>query len=267
MNSQQPLRRARAGTMPSLAYMNQPPIIPPNNFINSTTAATTTISNGNRHRSGSLTLPKPASLQIPNMYSWGQEPISPSTEQLLQGDDDFSIARTLRSIGLDEENDNKPRHNSRSRSYSVNNTMTYQQDTSRRMNNNFNPPLDSSSVGNRPRASSMGRMDYSRITPPGLSSLWKMQLGTLHDEEYDSSEPSLSLGDSELLANMISIDNTNSNNLIEVSFFSLVFFFFNILLILYICICRIIIELVLFLRQIIHNNKIRLFHVHYGSVI
>lgn len=193
----QQVGRARAGTMPSLAYMDQPTIIPQTAFLN------------NRHRSGSLTLPAPANLQMSNMYNtWGQEPISPSTEQLLQGDDDFSIARTLRSIGLDEENDDRPRINARSRSYSVNNTVMYQQqDTRSRINNSFHtpPPLENHApVGNRPRASSMGRMDYTRLTPPGLSSLWKMQLGTLHDEEYDTS---LSLGDSELLANMISIDN------------------------------------------------------------
>ncbi|KAI9269993.1 armadillo-type protein [Helicostylum pulchrum] len=216
--------------MPSLAYMNQPPIIPQSNYLNNNNNNTSSASNGNgnRHRSGSLTLPTPASLQMSNLYSWGQEPISPSTEQLLQGDDDFSIARTLRSIGLDEENDNKPRISSRGRSYSVNNTVTYQQDTTptRSRINNFHQPSSSSSssssldtsstVGNRPRASSMGRMDYSRLTPPGLSSLWKMQLGTLHDEEYDAMiEPPLSLGDSELLANMISIDNTSQNTLVE----------------------------------------------------
>ncbi|KAI7896233.1 armadillo-type protein [Mucor mucedo] len=208
LSGNQQVRRSRAGTMPSLAYMEQPTIIPQTAFLN------------NRHRSGSLTLPAPANLQMSTMYNtWGQEPISPSTEQLLQGDDDFSIARTLRSIGLDEENDDKPRINARSRSYSVNNTVMYQQqppDSRSRINNSFHTPppsLDNQpSVGNRPRASSMGRMDYTRLTPPGLSSLWKMQLGTLHDEEYDTS---LSLGDSELLANMISIDNislTENNN-------------------------------------------------------
>ncbi|KAI8081953.1 armadillo-type protein [Gilbertella persicaria] len=46
-------------------------------------------------------------------------------------------------------------------------------------------------------------MDYHARM--GLSSLWKMQLDTLHDDLADSpsAEPSLSLGDSELLANML----------------------------------------------------------------
>ena len=222
-----PSRRTRAGTMPSLVYMepSPPPVLvsTPNTYLQT----------NNRHRSGSLTLPVPSNLNMSNMFHYNNnnnssnnnnnwhhqppsEPISPSTEQLLQGDDDFSIARTLRSIGLDEDHD-RPRRN---RSYSVNNTVMYQDTTATptrsRINSNNNafhtPSLESfTPPGNRRRASSMGRMDNpTRLTPPGLSSLWQMQLGTLHDEDYETQststtqeQPSLSLGDSELLANMI----------------------------------------------------------------
>lgn len=244
--------------MPSLAYMNEPsppPVLIPsssssnnnNSFINNNNNHTT--NNNNRHRSGSLTLPVPTNLHMSNMFSnnnnntnntWQnnnstlEEPISPSTEQLLQGDDDFSIARTLRSIGLDEDSNSIRPAAGRNRSYSVNNTALYQQQS--RVFPSLTPPPPPPMIGNRRRASSMGRMDYNRLTPPGLSSLWQMQLGTLHDEDYDSQsnstttqEPSLSLGDSELLANMlqqqdvIPIESNNgvnhSNNIMEVSLY------------------------------------------------
>ncbi|CEP19852.1 hypothetical protein [Parasitella parasitica] len=243
-----PLRRARAGTMPSMIYMeHQPP--PPQ--LQQTAFPVINHSNVHRHRSGSLTLPVP-----PSYAAWRPstaEPISPSTEQLLQQGDD--IARTLRSIGLDDDKDGnsssplssasnsiatppaggspsanllQQRSTLRSRSYSVNNTAMYQQSP---VANGF--ALSSSSMesillsnnshrnmnNSRQRASSMGKMDYNTNTPPGLSSLWKMQLGTLEDDSiYESNEKnsnqsnySLSLGDSELLANMIHASGDSVN--------------------------------------------------------
>ncbi|KAI8093782.1 uncharacterized protein BX664DRAFT_295693 [Halteromyces radiatus] len=84
---------------------------------------------GGRHRSGSLNLPLPslsfdtspslfwsgttttttttnATTNTPGSMSHGNNtpsPPSPATEQLLQGDDDFSIARTMRSLGLEDD--------------------------------------------------------------------------------------------------------------------------------------------------------------------
>jgi hypothetical protein len=234
LENNKPLRRARAGTMPSTIY-----------HINPTTTTTSTppppppssmmpplLNSNNRNRSGSLTLP--------NDYYAAWE-----TNADIQGDD---IARTLRSIGLVDDKDEEesggsslssnsttnlatppttattpnhlllPRQSIRSRSYSVNNAPFYQQQQQPFMTGfgeleSFH--LNQSS-NNRPRASSMGRMDF--LTPPGLSStssLWKMQLGTVHDVESAAAsiiEP-LSLGDSELLANMLHPDS------VEVSIF------------------------------------------------
>lgn len=230
-DNNKPLRRARAGTMPSMIYhMNPtttaspaslppPPMLPPP-LLNS----------NSRNRSGSLTLPN-------NYYeTW-------EANADIQGDD---IARTLRSIGLvddkDEDNSghsslssnsttnlNTPpvtavtsnnllltRQNIRSRSYSVNNAPFYQQQNSQQqsfaMNANSFGHLEPFHLNNnnRPRASSMGRMDYLAAPgPSSTSSLWKMQLGTVHDDESTAElidEP-LSLGDSELLANMHHPDN------------------------------------------------------------
>ncbi|KAL9538344.1 hypothetical protein MBANPS3_011001 [Mucor bainieri] len=274
-----PLRRARAGTMPSVIYMDhhhhphhhqaplqpQQPQLPPVAFpvVANTTA--------NRHRSGSLTLPVPATYAAWRS-STAVEPTSPSTtEQLLQQGDD--IARTLRSIGLDDDKDgsgssplssasnsiatpptggspstsllHQQRSTLRSRSYSVNNAAMYQQQQQQQqpqpqplgasLSNGFSMESilmntnSHRSMNSRPRASSMGKMDYSTNTPPGLSSLWKMQLGTLEDDSiYESSEEnslsleqqqqqqhSLSLGDSELLANMLHINGDSSSAMME----------------------------------------------------
>ncbi|ORX56166.1 hypothetical protein DM01DRAFT_1334660 [Hesseltinella vesiculosa] len=62
---------------------------------------------GGRHRSGSLNLPPP-SLSFDSNLFWnpttnGMSPPSPATEQLLRGDDDYSIARTMRSLGLEDD--------------------------------------------------------------------------------------------------------------------------------------------------------------------
>ncbi|GAN10525.1 hypothetical protein MAM1_0366d10067 [Mucor ambiguus] len=271
-----PLRRARAGTMPSVVYMDQhhhqaplpsqQPQLPPVSF------PAVTNNTVNRHRSGSLTLPVPATYA-----AWRSstvvEPTSPSTtEQLLQQGDD--IARTLRSIGLDDDKDgsgssplssasnsiatpptggspsanllHQQRNTLRSRSYSVNNAAMYQQQHQQPQPQPLGPSLSNSfslsttsmesilmnnnslrSMNSRPRASSMGKMDYSTNIPPGLSSLWKMQLSTLEDDSiYESSEEntmsleqqqqhSLSLGDSELLANMLHINGDNSSTMME----------------------------------------------------
>jgi len=271
-----PLRRARAGTMPSAIYMDHPhhqqqaPLQPQQPQIPPIAFPVVANNNVNRHRSGSLTLPVPATYA-----AWGPstlEPAFPSTtEQLLQQGDD--IARTLRSIGLDDDKDgsgssplssasnsiatpptggspsanllHQQRNTLRSRSYSVNNAAMYQQQHQQpqplgaSLSNGFS--LSSSSMENillnsnnhcnmnssRPRASSMGKMDYSTSTPPGLSSLWKMQLGTLEDDSiYESNEEnavsseqhqqhSLSLGDSELLANMLHINGDSGSTMIE----------------------------------------------------
>ncbi|ORZ15332.1 hypothetical protein BCR42DRAFT_416875 [Absidia repens] len=173
------MRRARAGTMPSfvnLSQQQQQQQQPPqpslsslhrtltmdrvNNCQGSPNNNSNSIPSGNRHRSGSLNLSTPSSLHTSHFL-----PPSPSTEQLLQEDSDFSIARTLRSIGLEDEHGSNDEetllqqqqqqhlHNllssassttNRSRSYSVNATALYQQEAS--------PPL--------PPANDM-RMDHS----------------------------------------------------------------------------------------------------------
>jgi hypothetical protein len=199
-----PMRRARAGTMPSFANFSQqqqpslspfhraldrvsngdhpsPPPPPPSNTT------------GNRHRSGSLNLstsslhsyymgggngyndtPWSSNSSVAPSRQTTTQPPSPSTEQLLQGDSDFSIARTLRSIGLEDDDNNNSNNNNdhgeeeemlliqqqrqqlhnllssassttnRSRSYSVNATALYQDTPS--------PPL---------LPSNDTRMDYS----------------------------------------------------------------------------------------------------------
>ncbi|KAI9259449.1 armadillo-type protein [Phascolomyces articulosus] len=305
-----PMRRARAGTMPSLVHMpeeraHRSPLLRPSPAVAAAAAAVDT-----RHRSGSLNLPvpPPMNLSFDNSVfgsSWssmdrengngnhhhhqqGQQQShsslpSPSTEQLLRGDSDFSIARTLRSLGLEDdrtmgsENGNGVATStattnglyhqqeqsqasdlhvpaqrsllsgSRSRSYSVNAAVRYQEPSvtatatassatsspsihvaaatrtrASTISRTFANPLENLTVQqNRPRASSMGRMDYGRSAnpPPVPSSLWQMQrapLETLTDESSDfpygdslktpqqqQAENALSLGDSELLANML----------------------------------------------------------------
>lgn len=126
----------------------------------------------------------------------------------------------------------------RNRSYSVNAAARYQDPTpsasihvsrsrASSVSRSYANPLDNLNVHrNRPRAASMGRMDYGRsVNPPISSSLWKLQrvpLETLADDESDyqsqgyaeslksnhqaetvATKLPLSLGDSELLANML----------------------------------------------------------------
>ncbi|KAI8378324.1 armadillo-type protein [Blakeslea trispora] len=234
-----PMRRARAGTMPSLD--STPPPLTPSMIMSSTSLSFL----NNRHRSGSLNLPA--------YNGWSTaDPTLPTSAELPQGDD---IARTLRSLGLDDDKDTdssssplsaasthlatppigsvlplsqqkQQRSTLRSRSYSVNNTGIYQSTSSSFVDELYNVPhpLPSLSVdpiplsSNRPRASSMGRMDHSNRM--NMSSLWKMQLGTLHDDSAflpvpsppPIIEPSLSLGDSEFLANIMHQNNKHQQN-------------------------------------------------------
>ncbi|KAI8378684.1 armadillo-type protein [Choanephora cucurbitarum] len=238
-----PMRRARAGTMPSLD--STPPQLTPSIIMPSASLSFL----NNRHRSGSLNLP------TYNGWSSTVDPnFSPTSSELPQGDD---IARTLRSLGLDDDKDTESsrsplsvasthlatppigsvlplsqqkqqRSTLRSRSYSVNNTAIYQTtpSSSSFINGLYSAPhpLPSLSVdpiplsSNRPRASSMSRMDHNNRM--NISSLWKMQLGTLHDDPAfpgspvpppPAMEPSLSLGDSEFLANIIHQNNKHVN--------------------------------------------------------
>ncbi|KAI8973748.1 hypothetical protein BDF20DRAFT_670992 [Mycotypha africana] len=128
-SSSSPIRRPRAGTMPSF--------INPDMSISSSTAhnghqqplpatvshphqaafllqtINTASSNipgvpsiSGRNRSGSLNLPPPPPRSLPVNDFWLKHhdpPLSPSSEQLLQNDNDFSIARTMRSLGLEDE--------------------------------------------------------------------------------------------------------------------------------------------------------------------
>ncbi|KAG0173876.1 hypothetical protein DFQ29_007690 [Apophysomyces sp. BC1021] len=247
------MRRGRAGTMPSFAP------IPENTPHRSHSSfLLTSAAESGRHRSGSLNIPVP-NIQLPTPGTafsspWpttergrSTSPRSPSTEQLLQNDHDFSIARTLRSLGLEEDTRNTVENNglfhqqapaefhlpsrsllsaNRSRSYSVNAAARYQENISdgnrsraSSVSKNYVSPLEGfARQQNRPRASSMGRMDAARSSknPMMMSGLWQMQRSSplaLREEEFedlsgtqtpqtDSGLP-LSLGDSELLANML----------------------------------------------------------------
>ncbi|KAI7891806.1 armadillo-type protein [Mucor mucedo] len=216
-------RRPRAGTMPSFIQTEV------NNRPSSSAALLLTIESG-RHRSGSLNLPQPS----PSSSFWNlrhDAPLSPSSEQLLQNDSDFSIARTMRSLGLqeEEEEEEKEHQNSlfhhqsppefhmpsrsllsgtnRNRSYSVNATAIYE--NNERLNSNNTPlPFASPLEGftrqqqNRPRASSMGRADAGRLPPPQIG-LWTQPIQQRSSPLVSMrEEDALSLGDSELLANI-----------------------------------------------------------------
>ncbi|KAI9277775.1 armadillo-type protein [Sporodiniella umbellata] len=235
----------------------QPPLS--NRPVNSSSAALllSTIEAG-RHRSGSLNLP-PVDASYWTLNHDG--PLSPSSEQLLQNDNDFSIARTMRSLGLEDETENKrgkeekdfpnslfhhksppefhlPSRsllsgNSRNRSYSVNSAARYDIENNGDIlpsgnlvvggtyskNTAFASPLEGfNRQQNRPRAVSMGRADSSRANPILLpqASFWgnnnngqrPSPLVSMTEEEYED-QSGLSLGDSELLANIL---NKNSNS-------------------------------------------------------
>lgn len=215
-------RRPRAGTMPSFIQTEVT-----NRPTSSTSAALLLTIESGRHRSGSLNLP-----QVSSFWNLRHDaPLSPSSEQLLQNDSDFSIARTMRSLGLEEEDeDEKQQENSlfhhqsppefhmpsrsllsgtnRNRSYSVNATAIYENNDTGRLNTPlpFASPLEGfTRQQNRPRASSMGRADAGRLPPPQIG-LWAQQ----QQQQQQRSSPlvsmreedTLSLGDSELLANI-----------------------------------------------------------------
>ncbi|KAF7727345.1 hypothetical protein EC973_007654 [Apophysomyces ossiformis] len=240
-----PARRARAGTMPSLAHIPEPiphrsPFLQP-------------IRDAGRHRSGSLNLPpsQPMHLGFDSSVfgrSWNRNEEnmhhhtssayvsssgSSSMEQLYRVDSDLSIARTLRSLGLEDEEQtlvgsannsvsefnmsNRPLLSiHRSRSYTINGATRYPESSSSpmatartrtmSMTKSYAPFENYATRQNRPRASSMGRMDYPH-TPP----LWRTQRTPLEplrddDGDFDKNTPlgtvPLSLGDSELLANI-----------------------------------------------------------------
>ncbi|KAG2177469.1 hypothetical protein INT44_007980 [Umbelopsis vinacea] len=120
-------RRPRAGTMPSQSSISPyAPIGPPPSFnealSNSSSFTTSSLLSeqtlASRHRSGSLTLPKP-SLSSSSAFgnpifstSWsdhsralayGNAPLTPTTDQMLREDNSDSIVRTLMSLGLDDD--------------------------------------------------------------------------------------------------------------------------------------------------------------------
>ncbi|KAG2181383.1 hypothetical protein INT43_008966 [Umbelopsis isabellina] len=123
-------RRARAGTMPSQSSIS--PYAPIGSFsattatvpgslseVSSFSAApgsSSLLSSSSRHRSGSLTLPKPSlsssafghpvfstSWSDHNRHLYGNAPLTPTTDQMLREDDSESIVRTLMSLGLDDD--------------------------------------------------------------------------------------------------------------------------------------------------------------------
>jgi hypothetical protein len=259
-----PVRRARAGTMPSFIHPEMTNNNRPSN--NSSAALLLTTIEAGRHRSGSLNLPPPVDGSFWSIRH--DAPLSPSSEQLLQNDSDFSIARTMRSLGLEEDDDEQEKQtpppppqaeneplinslfhhqsppefhmpsrsllsgNNRNRSYSVNATARYED------NNNSNRLSRASSLNNklsfasplegfarqqqsRPRSSSMGRADAGKMGMlPPLMGFWNTANGngnqrgsplvSMREEDYETSsntssnqQQSLSLGDSELLANIL----------------------------------------------------------------
>ncbi|KAM3579697.1 hypothetical protein VKS41_007781 [Umbelopsis sp. WA50703] len=124
-----PPRRARAGTMPSQSSVSP---YAPIGSMSATTAAgslneaasfsaapgssSLLPASSSRHRSGSLTLPKPTlsssafghpifstSWADHSRLLYGNAPSTPTTDQMLRDDDSDSIVRTLMSLGLDDD--------------------------------------------------------------------------------------------------------------------------------------------------------------------
>ncbi|CAO0796379.1 unnamed protein product [Mucor circinelloides] len=227
------VRRPRAGTMPSFIHPDMRSSVPGNSTPTSSAALLLNTIEAGRHRSGSLNLPPPP---VDSFWLSGHDgPLSPSSEQLLQNDSDFSIARTMRSLGLEEEEQKKEpmiglfhqqsppefhmpsrsllSGNNRNRSYSVNATARYEE-----------PPfkLPNALEGftrqqvARPRASSMGRADAGHLPPPmGFWNNRGSPLVSMREEDYETSSTTssnqqpLSLGDSELLANILGKEEDN----------------------------------------------------------
>lgn len=225
------IRRPRAGTMPSFIHPDMRPSSV-NTTPNSSTALLLTTIEAGRHRSGSLNLPPPA---VDSFWLGGHDgPLSPSSEQLLQNDSDFSIARTMRSLGLEEEEQKKESMvglfhqqsppefhmpsrsllsgNNRNRSYSVNATARYEEPSFKLPN--ALEGFTRQQVA-RPRASSMGRADAGHLPPPmGFWNNRGSPLVSMREEDYEtssttSSQQPLSLGDSELLANILGKEEDN----------------------------------------------------------
>ncbi|CEI99779.1 hypothetical protein RMCBS344292_13860 [Rhizopus microsporus] len=253
-------RRPRAGTMPSFI---QPPIANRPATNSSAALLLSTIEAG-RHRSGSLNLPPVE----PSFWGLGHDgPLSPSSEQLLQNDNDFSIARTMRSLGLEDDHEHEKEQekenddiltnslfhhksppefhlpsrsllsgNNRNRSYSVNAAVRYDMEDSnvspgglpatfvKNTGLSFVSPLEGfNRQQNRPRAASMGRAEAGRLNNmmhPSVA-FWNNNnssnvqraspLVAMTEEEIDE-QPALSLGDSELLANILQSGSNNEMN-------------------------------------------------------
>lgn len=234
------VRRPRAGTMPSFLHpeMNGSNI----NHRPAQNAAflLNTLETG-RNRSGSLNLPPPSF----DFWPLRQDttPLTPSTEQLLQNEDDFAtIARTMRSLGLEDDDENNaknnnnnstseaPQHsslfhqqtppefllpsrslltgNNRNRSYSVNAAAKYDAAPQQQQQQPqiYASPLEGFNRKQqlRPRASSMGRADA--VQYPAIP--WTPSLPEQNNNYHE--QPSLSLGDSELLANMLGNDESHT---------------------------------------------------------
>ncbi|KAI9474155.1 MAG: armadillo-type protein [Benjaminiella poitrasii] len=196
----QTTRRPRAGTMPSFIQpVDLPPPPPTNNYLlNTLNNVSTSVG---RHRSGSLNLP-----------IWSTDP---QQQQSLEND----IARTMRSLGLEDDDEPVQQNplfhhqsppefhlpsrsllsgNNRNRSYSVNACEP-------------NQGQPQGFVVNRPRASSMGRADRLLMTT-GLWGGTKAPPLLVSMREEDEQQ-SLSLGDSELLANMLNQSEEDKVNL------------------------------------------------------
>lgn len=253
-------RRPRAGTMPSFI---QPPVTNRPATNSSAALLLSTIEAG-RHRSGSLNLPSVE----PSFWGLSHDgPLSPSSEQLLQNDNDFSIARTMRSLGLEDDHEHEKEQekenddiltnslfhhksppefhlpsrsllsgNNRNRSYSVNAAVRYDMEDSnvspgglpatfaKNTGLSFVSPLEGfNRQQNRPRAASMGRAEAGRLNNmmhPSVA-FWNNNnssngqraspLVAMTEEEMDE-QPALSLGDSELLANILQSGSNNEMN-------------------------------------------------------
>lgn len=240
------MRRPRAGTMPSFLH---PEMNSNTNRPNPNAAFLLSTIEAGRHRSGSLNLPPVDFWPLRH-----DSPLSPSSEQLLQNDSDFSIARTMRSLGLEEEEVTVEKKeplvtslfhqqtppefllpsrsllsgNNRNRSYSVNATAKYETPSpsppliEQQVNKlNFASPLEGFTRQQlRPRASSMGRADAVRLGATAM--LWSNPANNARSSplvsmsEEESFEQTISLGDSELLANMLRTEEKVANAPIEV---------------------------------------------------
>lgn len=254
-------RRARAGTMPSQSSIS--PYAPIgttssttlSSFPSTSLLSTSHHTSSSRHRSGSLTLPKPSLLSSSafghpifstswsdHNRSYGNPPLTPTTDQMLREDNSDSIVRTLMSLGLDDDdrknipshlelssqsNNNstseapelrlpvdlppKPLMNSnRYRSYSVNATDKYMDDPPTHLMSEPSIPYYPTSQS-RARAVSLGMADFaandsylSRQLNASALRRDPMALAEEDAEDYeDSKNLHISLGDADLLNRMM----------------------------------------------------------------